>query len=187
MQAALIIMTILGCDDTATQCHHIEMLDERWATIQACDAVSEDKLATFSNLNYPVVVAVCQTPGDAGLAEVKNEPATAKTAGVAEAGSVAPDALTRMTDIQTPVAVAPQAGFAAPGAMTPMADIPAPVAAVNEDQTADAAAPDPGLAGRLLQRFKDVLPEAGSIKALVSEPVHVVTDSYSWVARRFEK
>lgn len=169
MQAALIIMTILGCDDTATQCHHIEMLDERWATIQACDAVSDEKLMTFSNLNYPVVVAVCQTPGDAGLAEVKNEPAAAKTAGVADA-------------------VAPRTRFAAQGAMTPLADIPPPVAAADEHQAAEAgAAPDPGLAGRLLQRFKDVLPEAGSLKALVSEPVHVVTDSYSWVARRFEK
>ncbi|KJS18643.1 MAG: hypothetical protein VR78_04340 [Hoeflea sp. BRH_c9] len=184
MQAALIIMTILGCDDTATQCHHIEMLDERWATIQACDAVSEDKLATFSNLNYPVVVAVCQTPGDAGLAEVKNEPATASTTVVAETGPAA-GPLTPSADIAAPVA--PQARFA-PGAMTPKADIPAPVATVPQDQTADAAAPsDPGLAGRLLQRFKDVLPEAGSVKALVSEPVHVVTDSYSWVARRFEK
>ena len=75
MQAALIIMTILGCDDSATQCHYVEMRDERWATVQSCDAASEDRLRTYSNLDYPVVVAVCQTPGDTGLAELVDEPA----------------------------------------------------------------------------------------------------------------
>jgi hypothetical protein len=39
----------------------------------------------------------------------------------------------------------------------------------------------------MLKRVQDALPDAESIKSLVTEPVHVVTDSYSWVARRFEK
>jgi hypothetical protein len=73
MQTALIIMTILGCDDSATQCHYVEMLDERWATIQECDAHSEDRLRGYANIDYPVVVAVCQTPGDSGIEEVAAE------------------------------------------------------------------------------------------------------------------
>jgi hypothetical protein len=73
MQTALIIMTILGCDDSATQCHFVEMLDQRWATIQACDAEAEARLSGYNNISYPVVVAVCQTPGDTDLAEAASE------------------------------------------------------------------------------------------------------------------
>lgn len=163
MQTALIIMTILGCDDTATQCHFVEMLDERWATVQACDAGSEDRLKNYSNLDYPVVVAVCQTPGDAGLGELAGEPAA--PAAVASAGN----------------------GTAAEmsGMPVPKIDIPA-AATPDEAQNAQVTA-DSGFAARVLQRFRDALPEAEELKALVSEPVHVVTDSYSWVAKRFEK
>jgi len=40
---------------------------------------------------------------------------------------------------------------------------------------------------RVLNLVKEALPEKASVKALVSQPVHVVTDSYSWVVQRFEK
>jgi hypothetical protein len=163
MQAALIIMTILGCDDTATQCHFVEMLDERWATVQACDAGSEDKLKGYSNLDYPVVVAVCQTPGDTGLSELGDEPAFPAAASTASA-EIAPPA----SDIPVP-------------------KVDIPVAAAAENAESVQTATDSGFAARVLQRFKDALPEAKDLKALISEPVHVVTDSYSWVAQRFEK
>lgn len=163
MQAALIIMTILGCDDTATQCHFVEMLDERWATVQACDAGSEDRLKNYSNIDYPVVVAVCQTPGDAGLGELAGEPVT-------------------------PGAVATAATEIAPAASdTPVPKVDIPVAATGNEADSAQAASDSGFATRVLQRFKDALPEAKDLKALVNEPVHVVTVSYSWVAQRFEK
>lgn len=73
MQAALIIMTILGCDDSATQCHYIEKVDQSWATIQACDAESEARLKAYASRSYPVIVAVCQTPDvdAAGLPEIE--------------------------------------------------------------------------------------------------------------------
>ncbi|MCC0035556.1 MAG: hypothetical protein H6887_09870 [Hoeflea sp.] len=163
MQTALIIMTILGCDDTATQCHFVEMLDERWETVQACDAGSEDRLKNYSNIDYPVVVAVCQTPGDAGLGELAGEPAV-------------------------PAAVATAAPEIAPPASDmPVPKVDIPVAATADDAQNVQTATNSGFAARVLQRFKDALPEAKDLKALVSEPVHVVTDSYSWVAQRFEK
>lgn len=163
MQAALIIMTILGCDDTATQCHFVEMIDERWATVQACDAGSEDRLKNYSNLDYPVVVAVCQTPGDAGLGELAGEPAA-------------------------PAAVATAAPeIAQPASDTPVPKVDIPAASATDVTESAQTATDPGFAARVLQRFADALPEAKDLKALVSEPVHVVTDSYSWVAKRFEK
>ena len=162
MQTALIIMTILGCDDSATQCHYVEMLDERWATIQECDAQSEDRLKGYANIDYPVVVAVCQTPGDTGIEEAATEqgdPAS-EQAGAIDMAPAVQDAL------------------------VPQVDIPAesPEQAESVDDGTEA-----GLAARMLKRVQDVLPDAESIKSLVTEPVHVVTDSYSWVARRFEK
>lgn len=168
MQTALILMTILGCDDSATQCHYVEMRDERWATVQACDAASEDRLKGYSNLDYPVIVAVCQTPGDTGLAEVVDEPEQDLVA------TAAPDADTSLTSA-TPI---------------PRADIPeAEIADPDGKEPAVAAASDaePGMTTRVLNLVKEALPEKASVKALVSEPVHVVTDSYSWVVQRFEK
>jgi hypothetical protein len=165
MQAALIIMTILGCDDTATQCHFVEMLDERWATVQACDAGSEDKLRGYSNLNYPVVVAVCQTPGDTGLNEIAGEPAEPELTATAQADTSLP---------------------AAEGVPVPKADIP-PADTTLAAETAAVAEDTPGMTAKVLNLVRNALPEAASLKALVSEPVHVVTDSYSWVAQRFEK
>jgi hypothetical protein len=159
MQTALIIMTILGCDDSATQCHYVEMLDERWATIQECDAHSEDRLRGYANIDYPVVVAVCQTPGDSGIEEA-----------AAEQGQPLQD-----TDSMAP---------AVQEALVPQVDIPAEN--TEQAQLSDDEA-EAGLAARMLKRVQDALPDAESIKSLVTEPVHVVTDSYSWVARRFEK
>ena len=166
MQTALILMTILGCDDSATQCHHVEMLDERWATIQECDASSEDKLKLYSNINYPVVVAVCQTPQDTGVAEHGGERIDVPAQGSDLTASAPTD-----PDIPRPKAEIPEAVIAAP-----------PKAPADALETAEA-----GIASRALTLFRSALPGADTLKAIVAEPVHVVTDSYSWVAWRFEK
>ncbi len=62
MRTALVLMTILGCDDSATDCQHVATLQQRWTSIELCDAESEKQLGNFANASYPVVVAVCQTP-----------------------------------------------------------------------------------------------------------------------------
>lgn len=62
MQAALIMMTILGCDDSATDCQYIATLNQRWPSMALCDSVSEKELQAFVNVSYPVVIAVCQDP-----------------------------------------------------------------------------------------------------------------------------
>lgn len=162
MQTALIIMTILGCDDSATQCHYVEMLEERWATIQECDANSEDRLRGYANINYPVVVAVCQTPGDTGIEEA-----------AAEQGGLPPQD-TGAVDIAPSVQ----------SALVPQVDIPAE--STEQAQLSDDEA-EAGFTATMLKRVQDALPDTESLKSLVTEPVHVVTDSYSWVARRFEK
>ncbi|WP_299863777.1 hypothetical protein [uncultured Hoeflea sp.] len=176
MQTALILMTILGCDDSATQCHYLEMLDERWTTIQACNAVSEDRLSAYSNVNYPVVVAVCQTPEDSGLNEVAGDVAADPGIAATVDGEVPGDG----GDIAVEETARDEADF-----LTPPADIPMPVAGFAPEDT-EAEDEEAGIARRILARIGSKLPEAASLKTLVGKPVHVVTDSYSWVARRFE-
>lgn len=60
MKTALIIMTILGCDDSVTQCHYISTVPGTWETVAVCDAESQKQLPKFSNASYPVVVAMCE-------------------------------------------------------------------------------------------------------------------------------
>ncbi len=71
MRTALVLMTILGCDDSATDCRHIATLQQRWTSIELCDADSERQLGRYANASYPVVVAVCQTP-DAPAGQTAN-------------------------------------------------------------------------------------------------------------------
>jgi hypothetical protein len=181
MQTALILMTILGCDDSATQCHFVEMLDQRWATIEACDAEAEARLSGYNNISYPVVVAVCQTPGDTDLAEAASEtgmePADASGQPV---GDLA----------EQPIQPTEGKNQALDGALLPPADIPQATAgsSPNSDVPADAEAIEtPGFARRMLDTIKEVLPTPENLKTLIEKPVHVVTDQYSWVARRFDK
>lgn len=77
MVPALIVMTILGCDDGVSQCHYVSTVNGTWQTIALCDAESQKQLPKFSNVNYPVIVAVCETSGD-NMANAK-DPAPAPT------------------------------------------------------------------------------------------------------------
>lgn len=75
MKAALIVMTILGCDDSATQCHYISTVEGSWQTVALCDSESQKQLPKFSNdHNYPVIVAVCETAGNDMTAMANPEP-----------------------------------------------------------------------------------------------------------------
>lgn len=74
MKAALIVMTIMGCDDSATQCHYIDTVDRSWQTVALCDAQAETYINRHQDKNYPVIVAVCETNANRMTAEVA-EPA----------------------------------------------------------------------------------------------------------------
>ncbi|OHV81468.1 hypothetical protein [Rhizobium sp. LCM 4573] len=77
MNAAIIVMTILGCDDTGVDCHYIATAEQKWPTIELCDSVAEKHLVTYANAPYPVIIAVCQKPEDTEIATAL--PETAKT------------------------------------------------------------------------------------------------------------
>ncbi|HBF28037.1 hypothetical protein [Rhizobium sp.] len=60
MQASLVIMTILGCNDSVSQCQYIATAEQRWVTVERCNADSEKALAEYSNAKFPSIVAFCQ-------------------------------------------------------------------------------------------------------------------------------
>jgi hypothetical protein len=155
MNAALIVMTILGCNDSGTDCHYIATASERWPTVAMCDSVSEDHLPSYTNQPYPVLIAVCQNPQAAGVAE-----------------AAAP--VTAVPETRPPESAAASAD-AEPAA-------PAPV--ITEEVSPEEAET---LAGRAIQRVRNVLPTTEGVKTLMVKPVRLVEDGYSWVARRFER
>ena len=64
MQAALIAMTIFGCDDSLNQCSYIDMAETRYATVQACDSEIENRLSVYEDSGFPTIIAVCREPGE---------------------------------------------------------------------------------------------------------------------------
>lgn len=84
MQVAMIAMMILGCDDSATQCHYLDQSDKRWETVSACDAETEERLKAYSSHEYPVVIAICQPPTN------PNELIAEATGGQADAATTPP-------------------------------------------------------------------------------------------------
>ncbi|WP_174020352.1 hypothetical protein G6L89_006780 [Agrobacterium fabrum] len=137
MKTALVLMTFLGCDDSATDCHYLATSQQRWTSIELCDAVSEKELERFANASYPVVVAVCQTPGEQ----------TPQTAG-------------------TPAA-APADTQQATAEVTP-----------KEEES---------LTKQAIGRVSGILPSTEGIKHFLGTPVRMVENSYSWIAKRFDK
>ena len=156
MNAALVVMTILGCNDSGTDCHYIATAKERWPTVALCDAVSEDHLPTYANQPYPVLISVCQDPEVAGLPNAAPVPAK------------------RPTSESLPQQTADSAPSANGNTQTAQTDEVSP----EEAET---------LAGRAIQRVRNVLPTTEGVKTLMTKPVRLVEGGYSWVARKFDR
>jgi len=142
MQAALIALTIFGCDDSLNQCSYIDMADTRYATVEACDSDIEKTLAGYDNSGFPTIIAVCREPGE--LVNV---------------------ALGRNPDAALPPAVA-------------------------MPETTDAKS-SPETQGRLerltrgsMAALMGIIPTRQQLSAALTAPLHVVTDSYSWVVKK---
>jgi len=141
MNPALIVMTILGCNDAVTDCKYIATAEQRWPTIEMCDSVSEQQLSGYANQPYPMIIAVCQKPDST---EIANAPVP-----------------------QSRPEAEPSASAAAEPPVTP-----------QEKET---------LAGRAIDRVKNVLPTTEGVKTLMNKPVRLVEDGYSWVAKKFSR
>lgn len=156
MPAALVIMAIMGCDDSATHCHYIETAPGRYESVAECDGASEATLSRITNRDYPVVVAACQAEQVTHSAPA---PAAARTPA-------------------QPEMILVEAGR--------VVDPPRP--SVPVEPKAPAAAEDPSgqprLTARALDAIRSALPARDTIAGLAEKPVHVVTDTYAWIARR---
>lgn len=62
VKTAMIVMAIMGCDDSATKCTQLSLSEPKWETVAACDKDSEQELARYTNVHYPMVIAICQSP-----------------------------------------------------------------------------------------------------------------------------
>ncbi|AYD01297.1 hypothetical protein [Neorhizobium sp. NCHU2750] len=175
MNPAIVVMTILGCNDAGTDCHYIATAQERWPNIEMCNAVSEDHLPAYANQPYPVLIAVCQDPAVAGIPET------------------APLPTNRPASPKPPVAADVKATAQAPAAIQPPA-APQTTEQASAAQALDSEQADPvteeekqSLAGRAIQRVKTVLPTTEGIKTLMAKPVRLMEGGYSWVARKFDR
>ncbi|MCB1447257.1 MAG: hypothetical protein KDJ87_16060 [Rhizobiaceae bacterium] len=137
MKAAFIVMSILGCDDSGATCSPVAQVPAQWQTIAACDAASEIHLARYTNVNYPMVVAVCQTADSTALADSTEEAGQVDDRLASSAPQPSPDAEARR-----------------------------------------------GITARAIRIVRQALPTREGLKQTVAYPVHVVTDTYSWMARK---
>jgi hypothetical protein len=135
MKTALIMMTILGCDDSVSQCEFVETPAERFVSIELCNAASEQVLGRYTNIGYPTAVAVCQLP---------------------------PPEITEALAERSP--------------QTGSESQPAAAAPTEEQQRT--------LKDRAIDAVREVLPGKAQIKMIFEKPIHVVSESYSWVAKK---
>ncbi|OLP60086.1 hypothetical protein BJF93_10970 [Xaviernesmea oryzae] len=175
ISGAMIVMTILGCDDAVTSCHYVETVKGSWASISACDSHSQAVLPRFTKVKYPVIVAMCEKQGE----------------GVA---ATLPGALPQ------PAEKGAQVEFPVPDAAKPLARAEAPMtgqpkapaqtdARTTLDQIEPAPAPPEGsglmaIPTRAYDFIRNRLPGREQVRDVLTAPVHYVSDSYSWVARR---
>lgn len=103
MKAALIVMTIMGCDDSATQCHYIDTVDRSWQTVSLCDAQAETYINRHQDRNYPVIVAVCESVSNRMTADIA-KPTPGSTQAESKPAEVAPAETTAEAEIPVPAA-----------------------------------------------------------------------------------
>ena len=63
MEPVFYIMAILGCGEADTACQQVSVVDQHYASSEACNEATPDMLATHSDVAFPVVVAQCRPAG----------------------------------------------------------------------------------------------------------------------------
>lgn len=142
MKTALIMMTILGCDDDVKQCKYVETAPERFVSVALCDAATENVLARYTDIPYPTAVAVCQSP--------------------------TPDQITGIPQTET--------DYSADSTTAALVPVEPPTEGERLSLT-----------NRAMQTIRGVIPDKEDVKMIVQTPFHVVSDSYSWVARKIQR
>lgn len=68
MHPLLIVMAVLGCADDGAQCQLVHRLPTTYSSVAACNKAAETELGRLSNLDYPTIMAQCQTDTGASAA-----------------------------------------------------------------------------------------------------------------------
>ena len=63
MGPAVFIMAIFGCGEAEASCRQVAVTQARYESVDACNAQSENALARYQDIEFPVVVAQCQRAG----------------------------------------------------------------------------------------------------------------------------
>ncbi|MEL6203273.1 MAG: hypothetical protein AAFR39_13040 [Pseudomonadota bacterium] len=106
MQEALFVLTVLGCNDAATQCQRMETEQVQYVSLEDCYADSEAMMVANSDAPFPVFLARCDTLG--------SQPTEAAINDVVMTGSLEPPVLdetetatsqesTQAAEVQEPV------------------------------------------------------------------------------------
>ncbi|MGN6549179.1 MAG: hypothetical protein ACTHJ3_04695 [Pararhizobium sp.] len=74
MKSVLVLMIILGCDDSETLCRHLKTVDGGYRSVATCTDASTQEIMKFSGVDYPVVVARCETSDQLGIATADAAP-----------------------------------------------------------------------------------------------------------------
>lgn len=63
MNPALYVIAILGCGEGEGPCRPVQVAEARFESREACLAGTEQALARFADLDFPVIVAECREHG----------------------------------------------------------------------------------------------------------------------------
>ena len=74
MKEALIVLSLLGCDDTGLQCEYIRTAEASFADLETCRAASSEYLASADDAAYPTVVAMCSPAAQTAEGPMPPEP-----------------------------------------------------------------------------------------------------------------
>lgn len=64
IKAALVAMTVIGCDCDAKLCEFIAETPAQWATVAECEAAMQSQIVGRNNFNYPLISGICRTVPD---------------------------------------------------------------------------------------------------------------------------
>lgn len=62
MNAAIVVMTILGCGQGEAACEYIRTVEQPFVSRAECEARMEAELMKTGSAGYPDVIAVCEPP-----------------------------------------------------------------------------------------------------------------------------
>lgn len=185
---ALIVLSLLGCDDSGAQCDFVRVGTERYETVEACRAASEPLLAASAEENYPTVVAVCSpessvpTAQAAASGEPVPVPVPPETPAEVDGQALTPAQAAKAAKADLQPAPFPPAPPKA-GEETPQ-DMAQGELAGGDMPPPDGAAPpapdgEPVLIGKepgLLSRVADAISSLAPEKETITKPIDVAAD-----------